>query len=350
MSSGLTEQVNQRVLRDLTDGVMVLSEDGQISYLNQAARQILGLTTEDPVDQSFASWFIGEPDNDDFVEVVVQAITDKTSTHRAQVAYRPPAADQLKQLALSSSFVYDEAGQQQGISIVISDITPLADLERRRREGNWVFTGGMCVTAAYLIIWQLLAAFMVVPNWLMARVMELLAIGLAVFTLTKTSMTFTDVGLKAPPGRLRGTLLRGVSIGLGVIAVLAAARIVIDTVDPALTSGLPFFSFYWNEIWQITYFVVAPLQEFLAKGIVLVALLRIYATETRELHFLPIMVSSLVFAALHANYGIGMMAGAFSLCFATGWLYLKDRNIWGCAIIHFCLGFFATCFGLRAII
>ena len=42
--------------------------------------------------------------------------------------------------------------------------------------------------------------------------------------------------------------------------------------------------------------------------------------------------------------------GAFLLCFFTGLLYERDRNIWGSVIIHFALGFMPRCFGVLQII
>jgi membrane protease YdiL (CAAX protease family) len=117
-------------------------------------------------------------------------------------------------------------------------------------------------------------------------------------------------------------------------------------IRPGDVAGLPFFEWKFSDHSQFTYIIVAPFQEFFSKGFLLVSLMRIYGKDAR---ILPISVSSLMFASMHVNYGIGMMAFAFILNFSTGWLFLRDKTLWGCAIIHFCLGYFSTSFGLQMI-
>jgi membrane protease YdiL (CAAX protease family) len=53
---------------------------------------------------------------------------------------------------------------------------------------------------------------------------------------------------------------------------------------------------------------------------------------------------------LHIQYPLYYMVGAFVLCFFTGLLYEKDRNIWGAVMIHFAIGFLPRCFGILQII
>jgi membrane protease YdiL (CAAX protease family) len=250
-----------------------------------------------------------------------------------------------RSLDLTVSFVYDDGGDREGIVVLIEDVTDLVRVEREKREGIKLFSYGLCVIVLFLFIWQILGAFMEVPNWLMARVMELLTLSLAVFALTQTSMTLKDIGLIAPPRQIRVTLIRGATIGATIIVLFAVIRLILNQSMPAITASVPFFDWHLDEAAQQTYFFVAPFQELLAKGIVLTGLLRIFYDAK---NMLPIVFgSSMLFAAMHVNYGISMMMVAFALCFATGWLYLKDRNIWGCAIVHFCLGFFVTCFGFE---
>lgn len=58
-----------------------------------------------------------------------------------------------------------------------------------------------------------------------------------------------------------------------------------------------------------------------------------------------ILLSSLLFGAVHIAHGFVYMFAAMILLGSLGGLYEKHRNIWGVAIIHFVLGQSANCLG-----
>ena len=61
-----------------------------------------------------------------------------------------------------------------------------------------------------------------------------------------------------------------------------------------------------------------------------------------------LVLSSLLFGALHIAHGFMYMMAAIILLGALGGLYEKQRNIWGVTIIHFVLGQAACCLGFLA--
>ena len=73
------------------------------------------------------------------------------------------------------------------------------------------------------------------------------------------------------------------------------------------------------------------------------SLLLIFSGRHKE--SLSIIVSSLVFGALHVAHGLVFMFAASILLGALGVLYNKQRSIWGVAIIHYVLGLAATLLG-----
>ena len=58
-----------------------------------------------------------------------------------------------------------------------------------------------------------------------------------------------------------------------------------------------------------------------------------------------VLVSSLLFGAVHIAHGFMYMVAAMILLGALGGLYEKQRNIWGVAVIHYVLGQAAACLG-----
>ena len=58
-----------------------------------------------------------------------------------------------------------------------------------------------------------------------------------------------------------------------------------------------------------------------------------------------ILLSALLFGAVHIAHGFLYMVAAMVLLGALGGLYEKQRNIWGVTMIHFILGQTACCLG-----
>ena len=61
-----------------------------------------------------------------------------------------------------------------------------------------------------------------------------------------------------------------------------------------------------------------------------------------------ILLSSLLFGAVHIAHGFLYMSAAMVLLGALGGLYEKHRNIWGVTVIHYVLGQAACCLGFLA--
>jgi membrane protease YdiL (CAAX protease family) len=61
-----------------------------------------------------------------------------------------------------------------------------------------------------------------------------------------------------------------------------------------------------------------------------------------------LLLSSLLFGALHIAHGFMYMMAAVILIGSLGILYEKHQNIWGVTIIHFILGQSACCLGFLA--
>ena len=137
----------------------------------------------------------------------------------------------------------------------------------------------------------------------------------------------------------RKTLLRSLSLGgaiaLFVFCALAAAAKIIHS-DPLLSLHVK------GDVSRATYFLVAPLQEILAKSVMY------YSFELcfgKERPFLIVFMSAVVFGIFHVVYGIRMMLLAMGLTLLTGWMFRRVRCVWGCALAHFAFGFFPACFG-----
>jgi uncharacterized membrane protein len=148
-------------------------------------------------------------------------------------------------------------------------------------------------------------------------------------------MRFEEMGIVTD----RGTLCRSIFMGLCVAALALAGLFTAG----AVRGEDPLFSLHVSgDISRITYILVAPLQEVLAKSVMYYGFERCIG---REHPWRIVLLCALVFGIFHVVYGIRMMLLAMLLTVLTGWMFRLARCVWGCAIVHFVLGFFPCCFG-----
>ena len=189
--------------------------------------------------------------------------------------------------------------------------------------------------AVYFPLCALLRAGGDPPVYYYGRLIELLSILLFAALAVATPMKFADMGIVVPRGLLLRSLSAGVGIALAFAALLAAAA--------AFFGHAPLFSFaVRGDISRATYILVAPLQEVLGKSAMY------YSFELcfdRAHPHLANGLCAVTFALFHAVYGPRMMLLAALLSLVTGWLFQKYRCVWGCAAVHFALGFLPPCFG-----
>ena len=188
----------------------------------------------------------------------------------------------------------------------------------------------------YLLLWQTISTRVELPVYFYGRLIELLGIGLFIALALHTPMRFEEMGIVTS----RKTLLRSLALGGAVALFVFCARAAIGR-----ASGLdPLFSWHVKgDISRATYFLVAPLQEILAKSVMY------YSFELcfgKQHPVLIVLMSAAVFGIFHVVYGIRMMLLAMGLTLLTGWMFRRVRCVWGCALAHFALGFLPACFGL----
>ena len=186
----------------------------------------------------------------------------------------------------------------------------------------------------YLLLWQAVAARVSLPDYYYARLIELLGIGLFIALALHTPMRFEEMGIVTD----RATLFRSLALGGGAALL---AFFVLALFRP---TDAPFFA--WNlqgNTARMTYFLVAPLQEVLAKSVMY------YSFELcfgKEHPWRTVGLSALTFGIFHVVYGTRMMLLSMALTVLTGWMFRRVRCVWGCALTHFAFGFLPGCFGL----
>ena len=189
--------------------------------------------------------------------------------------------------------------------------------------------------AVYLILWQALVRYFDFPVYYYGRLIEVLSLLLFAALALFTPMKFEDMGIIVPRSTLFRSLALGTAVGLLFVVGLITSRAV-------LSMEITFSWHIRGDISRLTYFLVAPFQEVLAKSVMLYSFELVF---DRAHPHLSNLMSALTFGAFHVVYGIQMMLLAMLLSLVTGWIFRRERCVWGCAVTHFACGFFPLCFG-----
>lgn len=124
----MNSDIQQRILRDMSEGVFLLGTNGVIQLTNPVLCKILAMPGETLEGSSFAELFFWNADNDAFAQMVLNAVHDKHMSHRDVVPYTTPDGEK-KDLLVTTSFLRN-GGEQEGIIGVISDVTEQTRLQK----------------------------------------------------------------------------------------------------------------------------------------------------------------------------------------------------------------------------
>ena len=178
--------------------------------------------------------------------------------------------------------------------------------------------------------------------YILTRIMEgyLIILSLIFAAFTRFNIHFEC--FKPAKDKLKNDLLISGIMSVALIGILIVIRLVQNQLDPAIAAR-PWFGLYLTTYMRWFYPISAVLQELFVKGIVednITASCKKY-----NKHF-SVWMTALFFFVLHMGYELPMMFGAAVLCVVTGYLYEKNKSVWGSILIHFIIGFVPKIIGV----
>lgn len=207
------------------------------------------------------------------------------------------------------------------------------ELNQRKKESTFSFTvfiGAVCVWVLFEKLWEFLGQ--PIPPKLMTVGVEIIAVFMLVVVLWKTSIKLSEMGITKK--NLFPSLIRGAIVSAILLAVFIVFKMKTHPGEAI---------FDWS-LFDAKYILTSVLQEFLARGFLLTCLINMYDSKNKK--HIAVILSSILFTALHLYYGFAFMVGAGVLSIVLGYLYLVDKNIWGVSLIHFVFGSFGLMLGL----
>jgi PAS domain S-box-containing protein len=334
-----------RILRDVDDGVLALDRYGHIIYMNPQFRRLLGVE-ESVLGCTYAEVFFrdgNEKENDRFHQFILDAVYQKDEKHQGTVPYID-SVGKKRYLRITSSYLQnEEASDRSGIIMVISDVTEAEVLKKKKQDASVVFA---CITACVCLYLLLLATIdflkINIPTKALTQVINTMVFAVSVIIYRKTEFTVDELGLKIRDSK--ATFGVAIAISAAVVALLVAAKCFVLQVAPGFFGGdTPFWNWNIGLYSWISYLFTCVIQEFLARSMIYGSIRKMFDGKNAVIG--AILLSSLLFGAVHIAHGFMYMAAAMVLLGALGGLYEKQRNIWGVAIIHYVLGQTAHCLG-----
>ena len=329
----MQETLDTRVLRDFDEGIITFDRGGIVRYINPAASLILGLT-ENAVGKRYRDVFGRE--NGALLEFLVRATKDKNASQRGDILFLREDGSSVR-LNTSCICLQDEKdAEDRSYAVHFEDITEIDILRRKRRESSAVFIGTMTAVSVWVYVvalWQ--HTGQKVSQEVMTQFIHAIALVMFFYIRHYTHFTFEEMGLK----------IRGISRALRVDCLLTAAaaailfgiKLVLLRVSPGFfAEGAPFWDWSKANWSDYIYPLTAIMQEFLSRGVIHENLRRIFVGKHSET--MAIIVSSLLFGALHIHRGFMYMIAATALLSLFGILYRRQNSIWGLCISHFVLG------------
>ncbi len=325
--------LDTRVFRDFDEGIITFDRTGMICYINPAASLILGLT-DNVVGKRYREVF-GD-DNDELVDFLLLAPVEKNAVHRGDVLFRRPDGSGVR-LNTSCICLQDEKDPLEiSYTIHFDDITEIDVLRRKRRESSAVFIGTMTAVSLWIYVvalWQQTGQR--VSQEVMTQFIHAISLVMFFYIRHYTHFSYEEMGLST-----KG-ISRAIKTDCLLTAVFAAilfgAKFIILRVSPDFfPQGAPFWDWSRTNWSDFTYPLTVVLQEFLSRGVIHENLRRIFVGKYSEAA--AIVVSSLLFGALHIHRGFMYMLAATALLSIFGILYRRQNSIWGLCIPHFFLG------------
>ena len=328
---------SERVLKDTSSAVLVLDQKGFVVYANKPASSMLEIG-ENPDGQRF-SLFTEDDRNDRFHEVVLNALYHKNDTMVEKVPFLAPSGKQYV-FRMSCSFLGNARTEDAELVITLADETEAEEAKQKLSDSSRTFTMflfAFCGWMLFYALWEFLKRPF--PADFMTHGVEVLGLIMLAYILRRTSFTWRDLGgvTYRPWTTIRTALIVSAAAFVFLCLLKVVARLFVPT---AFEPEAPFFDISRFGLRQILYVFTAGIQEFLARSVMQGNLKRII--ESRHAAALAIILSSLIFAALHIHLGFIFMIGAAVLAGLEGILYEKQQNLLGVWIVHWVFGVSGT--------
>lgn len=338
-----------RLIRDIEEGIIVLDQTGTIVHINPKANLILDLK-KDYNSLKYVSLIEDDKqNNDEFNEMIIQAVSEPNTVHKRRIKYKLSNGE-LKTLYIASSLLINDDKSIGGVILSFDDITRQEDLEKAGNDAAITFVfliGILCFWIFAYALWnenQSMFHYTLFGKFIPLSALLATPVGMKVF-----GYSLTDLGLKTKG--IKKYIIQDLILTIIAFIILCVVKLIVIKNYPEYNfycANNSFFDFRKFSLYDyFEYVVVVLLQEFVSRGLAYESVRRLFLTRYCEskANNIAVIISSIYFAALHVAYGPVYMIGAFVLLSLFGFIYNKQRTIFGLCIPHYVLGLMIAILG-----
>ena len=339
MKNHTTRKLGPYVFEDITDGVLLLSCEGAIAYMNRSAQAMLSISGDQLGDSLPGTWLRqADSRNDDLCQSILDVLYDKQTKIRKTVNFYT-SSNEKHTLQIKSSYWDDpEYEGQNGVLLILQDVTEEEHLKKEKEDAILIFSFFLAAIGIWTLFYAALTQFQIeIPRFCMTYILLGLGAVLTWLIIWKTDLTMSDIGLSFR--NIRKPLLINIAFSLiACLVMIAAKAIFILSGSTFFPEDQPFFDFQFTLGMKL-YPLSVLLQEILSQSIIHECLMRILKGKNSHIH--AIILSSILFTVLHIHRGFGFMIGSLLLGCGIGILYRKQRTVWGLCITHYSVSMMA---------
>lgn len=321
------------VFENIEDGVLLLTANGTIAYINKSAQAMLGIREGHP-DLSFPGKWLMDMDarNDEICEVILDAVYDKQKIISKKVKFYNENGELLILHIKSSYWQGNDSDTPNGVVLIMQDITSEETLKKEKEDAIFLFSVLLVSIGVWNLFYAGLKYFKIsIPAFSMTYILLGLGMVLTWVIYRHTNFSIQNMGLSIK--NIRKPLIFNLCVSASVCLIMIVLKaILIKSGSDFFPEGQPFWDFRFTLGMKL-YPISVIMQEFLSQGIIHECLMRIL--NGKNSGFLAILLSSVLFTALHIHRGFAFMIGSLLLVCIIGILYRKQRTIWGLCITHY---------------
>lgn len=227
----------------------------------------------------------------------------------------------------------------------------LKKMSRIRTELASLFTSVVLLITGYTFILGILNNKLIInylpeqSSYFISRIIEISTLIIVFKIVRNSSLSWKDFGLNFSGAKK--SITESVVISLLIIGGLYLAKYGLIAACPDKLPDKRIIVWEYFDYTYITYLVVAPLQEFITRGVVQTSLQRLLVGRHKVI--LSIIITSFLFGSLHVFSSIYLGLAAMITGWFWGWMYHRHKNIIGVSISHFLIGNFTGLLGLWVI-
>lgn len=334
--SGLTKKQRNAVFMNMSDAVITINENQEITYMNPAGESMFGISLNEAQSKQVSQCLTNKKSNRSFNRLILMALKSSKSSDNAVVTFDNGTTKKVLNIRISR---INPKVPSEGIMLLVEDITAKHNLKKHERDCAIIFAGLIVCICIYLITWSLLEFTLNIHLKTSSYTLMIEGIAFILFLeiIFFTSMTPGDIGIFTRPKRLLQAFMQSIPLAAVICALMVILNIILRVMGHPVK---PYFIGGSIE-GAYNYIFTAILQEFLSRGVIQTSVKALM--QVRYQKFFSIFLTSLLFALMHLPFQVPFMAGAFLLSIVLGIIYEKQENIWGCAFLHWSCGYLAMC-------